>query len=194
MFRASITGEEIGALEMQSFPGDIHVVDAPGDAFSEAIRYLKRQTVLGFDTESRPSFNADQPHYGTSLLQLSGPEKAYLFRIKKLGMPRQLCAILSDRSIVKVGAAIQEDIRGLQRVHGFVAQSFVDLQQIAPDYGIQDKAVKKLTAIILGFKISKAQQLSNWEAEELTEPQKRYAATDAWVCREMYLKLKQFNG
>ena len=194
MFRPSISGEEIGALELQSFPGDIFVVDSPGDAFTEAIRYLKRQKVLGFDTETRPSFNADQPHYGTSLLQLSGPGRAYLFRIKKLGMPRQLCAILSDPSIVKVGAAIQEDIRGLQRVHGFVAQSFVDLQQIAPDYGIQDKAVKKLTAIILGFKISKAQQLSNWEAEELSDPQKRYAATDAWVCREMYLKLSKFHG
>ncbi|MBR6933668.1 MAG: 3'-5' exonuclease domain-containing protein 2 [Bacteroidales bacterium] len=191
MFRPSISGEEIGQLELQSFPGEIVVIDSLGEEFGEAIRYLKRQKVLGFDTESRPCFNADQPHYGTSLLQLSGPGKAFLFRLKKIGMPKRLCSILANPDIIKVGAAINDDIRGLQRVHGFVAQSFVDLQQLAPEYGIQDKAVKKLTAIILGFKISKAQQLSNWEAETLSEPQKRYAATDAWVCREMFLKLRK---
>ena len=96
---------------------------------------------------------------------------------------------MSDKRILKVGAAIHDDIRGLQKLKEFTPGSFVDLQKIVWEYGIKDKSVKKMTAIILGFRISKTQQLSNWEAETLSESQCKYAATDAWVCREMYLKL-----
>ena len=105
-------------------------------------------------------------------------------------MPHRLCALLANGNIVKVGAAVHDDIKGLQKVHGFTAASMVDLQKEVGQYGIQDLSVKKMTAIILGFKISKTQQLSNWENETLTEAQKRYAATDAWVCLEMYRKLQ----
>ena len=191
MFRISISPEEIGALELAAFPGEIVVVDSMGDAFHAAIRYLKRQKVLGFDTETRPTFTPDQHSTGTALLQLSGGGKAFLFRLKKLGFPRQLASLLSKPSIVKVGAATQDDVRGLQRISGFTPRGFVDLQNIVWEYGIRDKSVKKMTAIILGVKISKAQQLSNWEAEQLSESQQRYAATDAWVCREMYLRLQK---
>ena len=114
-----------------------------------------------------------------------------LFRLQQLGLPDDLAAILADRSITKVGAAVTDDIRGLQRYVDFDAARFMDLQTFAERYGIKDKSVKKLTAIILGRKVSKAQQLSNWEAEKLSESQQRYAATDAWVCREMYLRLMQ---
>ena len=124
-----------------------------------------------------------------ALLQLSGPGKAFLFRVNKMGMHRRLCNILADPKIIKVGAAVHDDIRGLQKRHDFVAAGFVDLQKIVWEWGIRDKAVKKMAAIILGCRISKTQQLSNWEAEELSESQCKYAATDAWVCREMYLKL-----
>ena len=98
-------------------------------------------------------------------------------------------SLLADKRIIKVGAAIHDDIRGLQKLRDFQADGFVDLQKIVADYGIRDKSVKKMTAIILGFRISKTQQLSNWEADTLSESQCKYAATDAWVCREMYLKL-----
>ena len=104
-------------------------------------------------------------------------------------MPASLCRLLSDDRIVKVGAAVHDDLRGLKRLHGFEPGAFVDLQKIGWEYGIRDKAVKKMAANILGIRISKTQQLSNWEAERLSEPQQRYAATDAWVCREMYLRL-----
>ena len=174
---------------MVSFSGKIVVIDRTGDEYNKAIAYLRRQKVIGFDTESRPCFSADQPHYGVSLLQLSGPEKAFLFRIKKCGMPKSLCNILSDERIIKVGAAVHDDLRGLRKRHGFEPANFVDLQKIGWEYGIKDKAVKKLAANILGIRISKTQQLSNWEAEHLSEAQQRYAATDAWVCRQMYLKL-----
>ena len=110
-------------------------------------------------------------------------------KIISLTMHRRLCNLLADKRIIKVGAAIHDDIRGLQKLREFEPGSFVDLQKIVWEYGIRDKSVKKMTAIILGFRISKTQQLSNWEAEILSESQCRYAATDAWVCREMYLKL-----
>ena len=189
MFIESISPEDLGKLEYASFPGKIHVIDSVGAEFNRAIAYLRSQKVIGFDTETRPCFGPNQPRYGVSLLQLSGPEKAYLFRVKNMGMHRRLCNILADKKVIKVGAAIHDDIRGLQKLHDFQADGFIDLQKIVADYGIRDKSVKKMTAIILGFRISKTQQLSNWEAETLSEPQCKYAATDAWVCREMYLKL-----
>ena len=176
-------------LEFASFPGKIYVIDSVGAEFNRAIAYLRSQKIIGFDTETRPTFSADQPRYGVALLQLSGPDKAFLFRINKMGMHRRLCNILASEKIVKVGAAIHDDIRGLQKLRNFVPENFVDLQKIVWEWGIREKSVKKMSAIILGFRVSKTQQLSNWEAERLSESQCRYAATDAWVCREMYLKL-----
>ena len=189
MFTISIKPEEIEPLEMTAFPGEIIVVDSPGWGLRRATDYLKRQRVLGFDTESRPNFSPQHHHYGVALLQLSGPDRAYLFRIKKLSNFRRLFKILSSENIIKVGAAVGDDIHGLQRYASFEPAGFVDLQKIVWEYGIRDKSVKKMAAIILGIRISKTQQLSNWEADTLSESQKKYAATDAWVCREMYLKL-----
>ena len=190
-FKESISAEELDKLEIVSFPGKIFVVDTVGAEFNRAVNYLRSQKIIGFDTETRPCFSPDQPRYGVALLQLSGPERAYLFRIKSLGMHRRLRNLLSNDKIIKVGAAVNDDIRGLQRYAEFTPNAFVDLQKIVPDFGIRDKSVKKMTAIILGFKISKSQQLSNWEADTLSEAQTKYAATDAWVCREMYLRLMQ---
>ena len=189
MFKISISAEELEALEYASFPGKIRVIDAAGPAFDGAVRYLRKQKVLGFDTESRPCFSSDQPHYGVSLLQLSGPENAYLFRVKKTGLPPALATVLANPKILKVGAAVQDDVRGLQRISPFKPGGFVDLQKMVWEYGIRDKSVKKMAAIILGVRISKTQQLSNWEADALSESQQKYAATDAWICREMYGRL-----
>lgn len=189
MYIESISPQELEKLEYASFPGKIKVIDSVGADFNRAIAYLRSQKIIGFDTETRPCFSQNQPRYGVALLQLSGPEKAYLFRINTLGMHRRLCSLLADPKIIKVGAAVHDDIRGLQKHRDFVAAGFVDLQKIVWEWGIRDKAVKKMAAIILGYRISKTQQLSNWEAETLSESQCKYAATDAWVCREMYLKL-----
>ena len=191
MFIESIDPEQLKQLEFASFQGKIQVIDSIGFDFNKAISYLRAQKVIGFDTETRPCFSQDQPRYGVALLQLSGPGKAFLFRVNKIGMHRRLCRLLADKNIIKVGAAIHDDIRGLQKLNGFEPGGFVDLQKIVWEWGIRDKSVKKMSAIILGFRISKTQQLSNWEAEKLSEQQCRYAATDAWVCREMYLKLRK---
>ena len=189
MYKESITPDEIQKLDYVSFPGKIYVIDSVGAEFNRAIAYLRSQKVIGFDTETRPTFSPQQPRYGVALLQLSGRDKAFLFRINKMGMHRRLCNLLADARIMKIGAAIHDDIRGLQKKHDFVPEGFVDLQKIVWEWGIRDKSVKKMSAIILGARVSKTQQLSNWEADSLSESQQMYAATDAWVCREMYLKL-----
>lgn len=189
MFKECVTPQEIEKLEYASFPGKIYVIDSVGAEFNRAIAYLRSQKIIGFDTETRPTFTPSQPRYGVALLQLSGPDKAFLFRVNKIGMHRRLCNLLASPKILKVGAAIHDDIRGLQRLRAFQPGGFVDLQKIVCEWGIRDKSVKKMAAIILGIRISKTQQLSNWEAEKLSDSQCMYAATDAWVCREMYLKL-----
>ena len=189
MFRISILPEEIEKMPLGAFPGKIHVIDKTGIEFVKAVAYLRTQKVIGFDTETRPVFSPGQRHNHVALLQLSGGGQAYLFRVDRLGMRKLICSILSNPRIVKVGAAVHDDVRGLQYYQHFDAKAFVDLQKIAYEWGIRDKSVKKLAANILGVRISKSQQLSNWEAEQLTAPQQMYAATDAWICREMYLKL-----
>ena len=178
-------------MPLGSFPGKIHVIDKTGLDFVRAIAYLGTQRIIGFDTETRPVFSPGQRHHHVALLQLSGGGQAFLFRVGTMGMSRLLCAIMSNPRIIKVGAAVHDDVRGLQYYRRFEAKGFVDLQKIAYEWGIRDKSVKKLAANILGVRISKSQQLSNWEAEQLSGAQQMYAATDAWVCREMYLKLLQ---
>ena len=189
MFKKSITPDEIQKLDYVNFPGKIYVIDSVGAEFNRAIAYLRSQKVIGFDTETRPTFSPQQPRYGVALLQLSGRDKAFLFRVNTIGMHRRLCNLLADARILKIGAAILDDIRGLQKKREFEPAGFVDLQKIVWEWGIRDKSVKKMAAIIMGARVSKTQQLSNWEAENLSESQQMYAATDAWVCREMYLKL-----
>lgn len=186
----SISSEELTQLEQIDFTGPIVVVSDMDEEFAEAIDYLRSQEVIGFDTETKPSFTSNTPRHHIALLQLSGGDKAYVFRLNMLGLPAPLASLLSDGSILKIGAAVKEDIRGLMHYRKFTARGFVDLQTMVAEYGITDKSVRKMSAIILGKKVSKTQQLSNWEAPQLSGAQLKYAAIDAWVCREMYLKLK----
>lgn len=189
MFKSSITPEEIEKLPLMSFPGKIHVIDHAGVGYLRAIEYLRNQQVIGFDTETRPEFTPGQRQRPVALLQLSGADEAFLFRVNKMGLRSKLTALLSNENIIKVGAATHDDILCLRRRREFSPKGFVDLQRIVVDWGITDKSVKKMAGIIMEGKISKAQQLSNWEADTLNEAQQKYAATDAWICREMYLKL-----
>lgn len=188
IYPAHITHEEIEELPYVSFGGKINTVESL-DNIKEIASYLLSQRVLGYDTETKPSFTKGV-RYGVSLLQLSDNEEAFLFRLDKIGLPSELVPILQSPDILKVGAAISEDVRGMQKLRKFKPQGFVDLQKIVCNYGIEDKAVKKMAAIVLNLRISKSQQTSNWGAEKYTPEQKLYAATDAWVCREIYLKLR----
>ena len=188
-YQLAITPQEIERLPLVAFEGRIHVITQPGLELERALTYLRKQRIIGFDTESKPVFTPGQHGNGVALLQLSGPDEAFLFRVRQLGMPKKLCSILSNPDIIKVGAACHDDVRGLQHLRLFEERGFVDLQKCVWEYGIRDKSVKKMSAIILGVRISKTQQLSNWEADRLSDAQKKYAATDAWICREMYLRL-----
>lgn len=189
----SISSEELSQLDQIDFEGPIIVVSDLDEEFAEAVDYLRSQKILGFDTETKPCFSSNTPRHHIALLQLSGRDKAYIFRLNMLGLPAPLVSILSDGEIMKIGAAVKEDVRGLQYYRKFVPRGFVDLQTFVQQYGIQDKSVRKMSAIILGKKVSKTQQLSNWEAPQLSGAQLKYAAIDAWVCREMYVKLNSEN-
>lgn len=188
-YSESISSEEIELLDVATFEGPIVVITEKDADFAEAIDYLGKQSVIGFDTETKPCFTANSPRNKMALLQLSGEDRAYLFRLQSLGLPRSLASILSSDHIIKVGAAVKDDIKGLQGYTKFVPRGFEDLQSIIEQYGIKEKSVKKMAAIVMGLKVSKSQQLSNWEAPQLSGAQLKYAAIDAWICREMYLKL-----
>lgn len=189
-FASSITVDEIEALEIATFPGEITVVQNDRcPEFSQAIDYLTSQEAIGFDTETKPCFVPKVPRNKMAILQLSGPDKAYIFRLQQVGVPPKLAALLGNPNILKIGAAVHDDIRGLQEYRRFIPKGFVDLQRMAPAYGIEEKSVRKMSAIILKKRVSKSQQLSNWESSHLSDAQLRYAAIDAWICREMYYRL-----
>ena len=187
IFPELITSEEIKELDLKWFEGEIIVIDS-FKTFRRIIPRLMNSDVLGFDTETRPSFKKGRKNK-VSLLQLANSEVACLFRINRIGIPDELLAILSDPDVIKAGVAIHDDIRFLTGIRKFNPEGFIDLQGFVKEYGIQNSGLKKLAAIILGFRISKRQQVTDWEAVELSEAQQIYAATDAWVCHEIFNKL-----
>jgi ribonuclease D len=184
MFKESITKEELTDLPLRWFKGDIYIIEKQQQV-NDVAEFLATQSVIGFDTETRPSFKKGVINR-VALLQLSTSGEAFLFRVNKLGLPEQIQKILADPDIIKPGVAIRDDIKGLQGISKFNPAGFIELQDHAKSIGIQDFSLKKLTAIVLGFRISKSQQLSNWEADELTEAQQVYAATDAWTALKIY--------
>lgn len=186
----AVSKEELEEYPICSFEGPIHVIDNRKDV-EKAARFLSQKTILGFDTETRPSFTKNKTN-GVALLQLSDENEAFLFQLKKTGLPDSLAAILSNSNIGKVGVAVRDDIRILQKLNPFQAENFIELQTIAKQLQIDALGLRKLTPIALGFRISKRQQLSNWENPVLTEAQQRYAATDAWVSLKIYQQLHPY--
>ena len=183
----NITIDELAKRELSWFKGEIILVDDL-KVFHRVFPRLLGCDVLGFDTETKPSFKKGRKN-SVSLIQLSTGNLACLFRINKMGIPDEMVSLLSDPSVIKVGVAVHDDIRFLKGVKKFSPDGFTDLQSFVKDFGIQSSGLKKLAAIILGFRISKRQQVTDWEAEQLTEAQQIYAATDAWVCFQIYKKL-----
>jgi ribonuclease D len=186
-YRENITAEELALCELSWFRGEIVLVDNL-KTYYEVFPRLLGSDLLGFDTETRPTFKKGRKNT-VSLIQISTGNLACLFRINKIGFPDELIRLLSNPSVIKAGVAVHDDIRFLKSVKKFSPEGFVDLQNFVRDYGIQSSGLKKLAAIVLGFRISKRQQVTDWEAEQLTEAQQIYAATDAWVCHQIYKKL-----
>jgi ribonuclease D len=188
-FEQIITGEEILALPLASFPGEIIVIEdakhVPG-----IVKTLKDLKILGFDTETRPAFKKGVI-YEVALLQFATEERAFIFRLNKTGLPASLASLMADPSVIKAGAAIRDDIRSLQRLARFNPAGFAELQEMVKEHDILETGLRKMAAIVLGIQISKSQQVSNWERKELTDAQLIYAATDAWVCYEIYRRLTE---
>ena len=186
-YQSSITPDEIKELPVVGFEGRIVIVDTP-EGLERACEELMKCDVVGFDTETRPSFKAGVS-YNVSLVQLSTDKVCYLVRLCSVRMEKPLLRLLESKEVLKVGVDVVGDVRNLCKLRHFRAGGFVELQQEVGAFGIEDRSLRKMAAIILGVGVSKAQRLSNWEAKEMTSAQLRYAATDAWVCLEMYREL-----
>ena len=188
MHVVSIDKQVINEMPLVNFTGRIHVIDAVSRVKS-AVTALSTAHVVGFDTETRPSFKRGERHKA-ALLQLSTGSDAFLFRLNKTGIPEPLKWFLEDTKIIKVGLSTSDDFHQLERLDHLHPQGFVELQQMVKQFSITDMSLQKIYAILFQQKISKNQQLTNWEAQQLTEAQQRYAAIDAWACLRIYRYLQ----
>ena len=183
-----IDKNRINSMPRVEFKGAIHVVDSMLHV-NAAVNVLRKSGVVGFDTETRPSFRKGVMHK-TALIQISTASDCFLFRVNKIGVPTVLAGYLADAACLKVGLSLHDDFNVLHRMSDVEPAGFVDLQSIVGEYGIAEFSLQKIYAILFGHKISKGQRLTNWEAPELTAAQQQYAAIDAWACLKIYDYLK----
>ena len=182
-----ITKDEINRLPMKQYEGPVHLIRTPNEA-DKAAGKLEKESLLGFDTETRPTFRVGE-YYQPSLLQLATEKEVFLFQIKLTGLTKGLCEVLSRPDIIKTGVSIRSDVSELRKLAGFEPAGFVELATCAKQAHIKNLGLRGLAALLLGFRVSKREQTSNWAKNELTESQIRYAATDAWLGREIYLHM-----
>lgn len=188
-FPSNISEDAIRNLPKDQFNGKIFLIESPSQL--EFLKSkLQKLNIIGFDTETRPSFKKGRKNK-VSLVQLAIENEAFLIRINRVGFPEFLTTFFENGNIQKIGLAIRDDLNFLNKIRPFTPAGFIDLQQYVKQYNIADNGLKKLTANILGFRISKKQQTSNWDKEVLDEDQLIYAATDAWVCYKIYQTLQE---
>lgn len=182
---------KISTLPRVLFEGRIVVVLTETEA-EKAVRYLLSQPILGVDTETRPSFKKGMIHQ-VSLLQVSSHDICFLFRLNQLGMSPSIIRLLEDTTVPKIGLSLRDDLNSLHKLGDFKAGYFVDLQNHVHEIGVGDMSLQKLYANFFGQRISKREQLTNWEADILNDKQKGYAATDAWSCIMLYEELQRLE-
>jgi ribonuclease D len=192
VFQLEIEKEDIEKLALGGYNGDIELIDTPA-LLTQVLPEILSEKVIGFDTETKPSFKKGVIHQ-VSLLQIATANKVFVIRLNKVGLPNELKQMFKAHDVIKIGIACMDDMKDLNKLNeSFVSHNIIDLNRECPKVGFRSIGAKKLTALVLGVKISKRQQTSNWEAQQLSEAQLNYAATDAWICREIYLQLIQ-NG
>lgn len=191
LIRRTIPKEEVKDMPKAAFPGKIHIAQTPQEV-ERAVEYLKTCSVLGIDSETRPSFTKGKV-YKVALLQVASVEHCFLFRLNLTGLTLPLIMLLENPQITKVGLSLHDDFMMLHKRAPFEPRGYIELQEYVRPFGIQDKSLQKIYAILFGQKISKNQQLSNWEAPVLTEAQQIYAATDAWACLNIYSRLNELK-
>lgn len=192
-YQISISKQQLAELPVAHFEGRISVVDHL-EQVADAIADLRTSSIIGFDTETRPSFTKGQLN-NVSLIQLSAEKVCYLFRLNKVGMPDELKALLEDPDIQKIGLSLHDDFLNLGRICTLSPSGFIDLQNYVKDFHIADNSLSKIYGIVFGKRITKGQRLTNWEATELTPSQQAYAALDAQACLQIYFNLRsgKFN-
>ena len=184
---SKLTNEYINELPLKYFEGDIKIVRTEKE-LKNACDILKEECILGFDTETRPSFKKGQ-FFLPSLIQLAGIKSVFIFQLKKCGFNERLIKILSDPLLIKCGVAVGQDIKDLQKMTFFEPNGFIDLGEVAQERNLKNYGLRNLTALLLRFRISKSSRTTNWSVNDLSIKQMEYAATDAWVSREIYFKL-----
>lgn len=189
MVRPRITNEEVNNLPTAQFEGEIIVIETI-EAAEKAIEELKNHNLVGIDTETRPSFKRGV-RYNMSLIQIATNEKAFLFRLNKIGFPDSLKQYISNPRVSKIGLSLRDDFNGLSKHTRIGAKGFIDVQDIAKNYGILELSLQKIFAILFEQKISKSQRLTNWDRETLTKKQEIYAATDAWATLQIFERLNK---
>lgn len=189
VFQEYVTPEEVNNLPLTYFEGQIVIVTEENKVES-AVKEIRKSSVVGFDTETRPTFVKGHFNY-ISLIQIAIPAKVFLFRINQTGFTDSLISLLADPDIRKAGVGLRDDLSGLQKIRDFEPAGFVEIHDFVKNLGVRNTGLRKLAAILMEVRISKGQQTSNWENPILTKSQLRYAATDAWICLAMYNMLEK---
>jgi ribonuclease D len=185
--KTTISVEEVNNLPLKAFDGKIVLIEDAAK-LEKAVQEISKHSVVGFDTETRPSFKKGQ-HFKVALLQLALDKKVFLIRLNHTGLTDELVKLFENENVIKTGVGLRDDLVALQKLKKFHPKGFEDLAVLSKKSGLLVESVKKLTALLLGFRISKSAQTSNWESQTLSEKQLEYAATDAWVCLEIHKKL-----
>jgi len=192
MMIRKITKEEVNALPLIKYEGKYKVIDKPEDV-KAAIDELSKHTLIGIDTETKPAFKKGQV-YPVALLQLATPDMVYLFRLLETGLTEDMVRLFENKKIVIAGIGIRDDIKDLQKLRRFRPYGFVDLNSLAREMNFESIGARNFAGMFLKGRISKSQQVSNWENESLTEAQINYAATDAWICISIYEQLSALEA
>ncbi len=187
----SISKEQLSKLPSAHFDGNICVIQSE-DQIEGAISKLRENNIIGFDTETRPSFKKGYSN-SVSLIQLSTRDTCYLFRINKTGLTQPIIDLIEDPSILKIGLSTHDDFHNLNRIADIHPEGFIDLQSYVKQFKIVDNSLSRIYGIVFGQRISKGQRLTNWEADELTPSQQSYAALDAIACIKLYDYLSSGN-
>jgi ribonuclease D len=185
--KTNITNEELNELPLGAFEGRVEVISHQEEV-ARVFQEITRHNKVGFDTETKPVFVKGQ-YNKVALMQIALSEKVFLIRLKATGITPEIVDFLQNENILKIGVGIRDDIKALQYLKRFQPAGFVELTTITKQATLEVESVKKLTGLVLGFRISKSAQTSNWEAEHLDTKQISYAATDAWVCLGIYDQL-----
>tara|TARA_Y100000294_G_scaffold110434_1_gene102395 strand:- start:217 stop:801 length:585 start_codon:yes stop_codon:yes gene_type:complete len=189
IFKKKLEKQEINALPLKTYDGKIFIINRLQDV-KTSCDILKKENILGFDTETRPAFQKGE-YYTPSIIQLAGEKSVYIFQLHQVGFCKPLKQLLSNRGVLKCGVAIKHDLSQLNLLSEFIPRGFVDLGELARKSLVPHHGLRGLAAYFLHFRISKQAQLSNWNVKTLKKKQIIYAATDAWLGRELYLKFKK---